>query len=309
MKRIFGFRSKKIVFKNCIPSEHRKFVESWLRYISFGELKRYSDLTVILERLGIKMPIEVYLWGDNDVYFHSDGKRYRVTLLRSSGTSIIVEENNSIIREYEVFYDSMFTLRKARVMEGEYKDSKRLESDYTQLVKWTYELSFDGGYRINLLISEPEKVPEGKERLLHRNYRQVEQYLLSLTPTSDVNEIYSNLKAVMNLTSDEIKSQETFRISLEHEKDGVNSIYGLIEVSNGKISKYTWKDSSEVFTICQNGDWSYIDEGRFEFSYINGKQKVAVIGDREEVEEYKFSVRLQYVEDRILDMRLKKGML
>ena len=153
MKGFWNARRKRIVFKGNISPEHREYVENWLKYVSFGRLKRYSDLTVILEQLGIKMPIEVYLTCDNHVYFHSGGKSYLADLFLFSDPSITIRksaigrgDDYGFKREYEINgVGDTIVLRKTQITKGEYKNCRRIESDYTQLVKWTYKLLFDEG--------------------------------------------------------------------------------------------------------------------------------------------------------------------
>ena len=301
--------------------EHRKTITEWLsRYVSNGRKKmKYDDLELVFKAIGIQLPIKIIHSHNNQFIFMSNGKKYKATLYSFWADTAILIDDGMVSRKYMISYRQDdneawhmgVALDKTTISSGD----KLLVGNYEHIGYWTYELSFNNKLKTSLIITEPETPNKSNGTVLYRNVQQVENYLAKLNPYANVDDIYDDLKIIMQLSEEEIKTQGMFIICIGSLDSKTNKIknFACLNMQYGKCVEYVWMEDvlelpSRIYRITRDGNWSYEEDGKVEFEYKDGLYKSVTFGKREDVEKTDYSDRLRIVEEQINAKRIQKGM-
>lgn len=153
------------------------------------------------------------------------------------------------------------------------KDGKALISHYDP-VSYIMKLKLDDTHTLIVEIEEPYS----GDVAVSRNFREVEDYLLTLDYPLEISDVYTKLMKLLNFSGEEIQKSKKILISCEqtvNEKQVVRSKFFLI---CGIPQEFAVLENGETFHVFKNGDWKYISDNGIQISYT------------EKTENYVFSI-------------------
>ena len=146
-------------------------------------------------------------------------------------------------------------------------------------------VKLDDTHILKVELDEPNKHEKKSEISVLRNYEDVEEYLLGLDTSLDVDEVYGNMMKFLNFSDEDIYSCDKILISYIETIGKKERERGKILEIRGKTQEYAVLEDGETFHVFKNGNWIYLSYSGVEIVYRKDTQRYefSVAGDRNSI--------------------------
>lgn len=272
-------------------SSIRSAVNTWLR----NEKWKLENFSEILELIGLKMPVLLKNWNEDESSFEcvtGDGESVKLELFIGDGfergSEITVRSEN----KSEVFSLCFNTMSKnARPQTKTVKrilkqGSKTLVSTYYMFI--TSRMLDLGKYSLTVDIAE-NNIELDAPKQIDDNLEAIEEYLLSLNSNLVIEDVYNTIVSLLNFPQYKL---DKIKIRINFKETNSNLTRGCVIVEEGVLRQFaSWDyENKETVHVYSDGDWEFISSNRILgvdrmiIKYDHQKKKYSIsmeISDRE----------------------------
>lgn len=249
-------------------SEIQTLITDWCNKSGFN----VNDFSTLVENIGVKTPILLSNLKTHNADEHSvkcytdDNKKITIRICYNAwyGISEIWITDKEKTKRY--FIDIYFSknikpcLFKEILSRKSKKLSTQIRTEMNENCRQYFcqrILKIDNHYTLEVSINEPyisSKVSEFSE---FRNYKEVNQYLLSLDSDLVVLNVYNKLMELLEFTDEDILNSGKILISFTETVGTENVIRGKILKQNGQTLEYATVEHGETFHVSRDGKCKY----------------------------------------------------
>lgn len=222
----------------------KEIVERWLK----GNGWKISDFPIILEKIGVKTPIEIV--GTEREMLECTGEDECLLGLFTKEDAELPSDSIYLSRkEASAYYDVCGPNPEIRLdMTCKKEGEISLISSYRPTF-WNRKLRFGDDRALNIVVSFP-----GNENFGYEKADEIEKYLLGIKEIN-FSEIYKEIVKILGFSAENVKSS-TIEISYEDAKE--NKKIADILLEEGEWQKYAIVEKGEIFQVSKTGEKKYI---------------------------------------------------
>lgn len=258
----------------CDNSFLKRRIAMWLN----NEGWEYEDFAYFIELLGIKTPVKLSQWNEENRSFKCLTALYtEVSISICYGSWM---ENSSEIHITEGEETRKYTINPkcendvpSVTLSGRTikKNGKELTSYYSKYLCYR-TLMLDATHSLKIEIDEPSKPEEESEIFVLRNCTDFENYLLGLDNSPVVSEVYRTTMQYLGFSDEDISNSEKILISYIETVDKSEHVLSKIFFKNGKMQEYAILEDGETFHVFRDGSWKYSSGGGIRIFYLEKKK-------------------------------------
>ena len=222
----------------------KEIVERWLKRNGW----KISDFPIILEKIGVKTPIEIV--GTEREMLECTGEDKCLLGLFTKEDAELPSDSIYLSRkEASAYYDVCGPNPEIRLdMTCKKEGEISLISSYRPTF-WNRKLRFGDDRALNIVVSFP-----GNENFGYEKADEIEKYLLGIKEIN-FSEIYKEIVKILGFSAENVKSS-TIEISYEDAKE--NKKIADILLEEGEWQKYAIVEKGEIFQVSKTGEKKYI---------------------------------------------------